>query len=102
VSATEVAPDDRTSPSGTKVKAGRGAGDDTTADGEIGWVRAFLSGLAVVVVGFAGGLGGANLILTKALGLTRNARQWLAIALFLAVVIVLAWALRWLQGRGLI
>jgi hypothetical protein len=69
---------------------------------EIGWGRAIASGLAILVVGFLGGLGGANLVLTKALGLTRDARQWIATALFFVVVIVLAWALRWLQQRGLI
>jgi len=76
------------------------AADRKTGDDDIGWVRAIVSGLVVLLVGFGGGLIGANAILTKALGLTRDARQWLATALFLVVVIVLAWALRWLQGRG--
>ena len=92
---------DPPSTGGTEAVAGQ-PDDDPGAGGEIGWVRAILSGLAVLVVGFGAGLGGANAILTKALGLTRDGRQWLATALFLAVVIALAWALRWLQGRGLI
>ena len=70
--------------------------------GEIGWIRATLSGLAILLLGFVGGVGGANLILTKALGLTRDARQWIATGLFLVVVIALAWVMRRLQARGLI
>jgi hypothetical protein len=103
VSSTEIAPaDHRPPPGGTEAAADRTTSDDMRADGGIGWVRAIVSGLVVVLVGFGAGLGGANAILTKALGLSRNARQWLATALFLAVVIVGAWALRWLQDRGLI
>jgi hypothetical protein len=99
VTTTEVTPSER--PSGAD-RAGRADSDQAGADGDIGWLRAILSGLAVLLVGFGGGLLGANAILTKALGLTRDARQWLATALFLAIVIVGAWALRWLQERGLI
>jgi hypothetical protein len=102
MSSAELNPAGRPSPAGTEVAADHRAGEDTRADGEIGWARAIASGLVVLLVGFGGGVGGANAILTKALGLTRDARQWLATALFLVVVIVLAWALRWLQGRGLI
>ena len=45
---------------------------------------------------------GADRILTKALGLRRTPREWLAMALFFLVVIVLAWLLRRLQDRKLI
>ena len=86
----------------TSPDIARGAGDDAGDGPDIGWPRAIASGLAVLLVGFVGAAGGANLVLTKALGLTRDARQWLATALFLVVVIALAWVLRWLQGRGLI
>ena len=41
----------------------------------IGWGRAILSGLAVLVVGFVGAVYVPNRILTKALGLTRTARS---------------------------
>jgi flagellar biogenesis protein FliO len=58
--------------------------------------------LAVLAVGFGGAVVGANAILTKSLALTRTAREWLAIALFLAVVIILAWVLRRLQAKRLI
>ena len=73
-----------------------------SATQEIGWGRAILSGLAVLVVGFAGVVYVPNRILTKALGLTRTAREWLAIGTFFVVVCGLAWALRWLQARKLI
>jgi len=69
---------------------------------EIGWVRAILSGLAVLAVGFIGGVYGANEILIRSLALTRTAREWLATALVVVVVIVLAAALRWLQSRKLV
>jgi hypothetical protein len=75
---------------------------DEDDDGGIGWVRAILSGLAVLAVGFGGAVVGANAILTKSLALTRTAREWLAIALFLVVVIILAWVLRRLQAKRLI
>jgi hypothetical protein len=97
VTTTDVPPAER--PSGAKAPD-HAHGDRGGADGDIGWLRAILSGLVVLLVGFGGGLLGANAILTKALGLTRDARQWLATALFLVVVIVGAWALRWLQERG--
>jgi hypothetical protein len=68
----------------------------------IGWPRAIASGLAVIVIGFVGAIVGPNAVLTKSLALTRTAREWLATALFFAVIAVLAVALRWLQHRKLI
>ena len=73
-----------------------------TPEAEIGWGRAILSGLAVLAVGFAGAVYVPNRILTKALGLTRTAREWLAIGTFLVVVIALAWVLRRLQAHKVI
>ena len=69
---------------------------------EIGWLRAIGSGLAILIVGFGGAVFGADRILTKALGLRRTPREYLATALFFLVVIVLAWVLRRLQDRKLI
>ena len=69
---------------------------------EIGWLRAIGSGLAILIVGFGGAVYGADRILTKALGLRRTPREYLATALFFLVVIVLAWVLRRLQDRKLI
>ena len=68
----------------------------------IGWPRALLTGLAVLVVGLAVSVGGANLVLTRATSLSRHTREYIASALFFSVVIVLAWTLRRLQARGLI
>jgi nitrate/nitrite transporter NarK len=97
VSSTEAAQADQTSAGVTNPAP------DEPDDGDgIGWGRAIASGLVILLVGFVGGVGGANLVLTKALGLSRNVRQYIATVLFLVVVIVLAWALRWLQGRRLI
>jgi divalent metal cation (Fe/Co/Zn/Cd) transporter len=69
---------------------------------EIGWLRALATGIAILVVGFGGAVYGANRILTKALGLRRTPREWLAVGLFFLVVIALAWVLRRLQDRKLI
>jgi len=76
--------------------------DHTKPGSEIGWGRAILSGLAVLVVGFVGAVYVPNRILTNALGLTRTGREWLAVGTFLVVVLGLAWALRRLQaGRSI-
>ena len=69
---------------------------------EIGWLRAIATGLAILVVGVGVAVYGADRILTKALGLRRTPREYLAVALFFLVVIVLAWVLRRLQERKLI
>ena len=68
----------------------------------IGWARAVLTGLAVIVVGTVAAVGGANAVLTKATGLSRDLREYIASMVFLAVVIALAWVLRRLQARELI
>jgi len=92
---------DRTSEPGA---GGRDRGAAARGDDEvgIGWLRALLSGIVVLLVGFGGAVVGSNAILTKSLALTRTAREWLATALFFAVVVVLAWALRRLQARKVI
>ncbi len=71
-------------------------------ESSIGWPRAIATGLAILVATVAGAIFGANAILTKSLALTRTARAWLASALFFAVLIIVAAALRWLQQRKLI
>ena len=58
-----------------------------------------LTGLAVFAVGYAATVG-ANAILTRATGLSRDVREYVASVVFLASVIVMAWALRRLQARG--
>ena len=68
----------------------------------IGWFRAIVSGLAVLVVGLAVAVGGANEVLTRMTGLSRDNREYVASAVFFVTIAVLAWALRRLQARGLI
>jgi hypothetical protein len=68
----------------------------------IGWGRAVLTGLVVIAVGAIASVGGANAVLTQATSLSRDVREYIATAVFLGVVILLAWALRRLQARGLI
>ena len=76
--------------------------EDDVPAASIGWIRAVLTGLIVLVVGLAASVGVANLILTRATGLSRNVREYVASVVFLAVVFLLAWALRRLQAHGLI
>jgi energy-converting hydrogenase Eha subunit F len=76
--------------------------DEHRDEHDIGWLRAIATGLAVLVVGIGTTVIGGNRILTKALGVTRGGREALASALFLVVMVVLAWALRRLQARGMI
>ncbi len=66
----------------------------------IGWGRALLSGIAILVVGIGATVWGADAVLKKVTGLSRDNRQYLASALFFAIVIALAWLLRRLQQRG--
>jgi hypothetical protein len=68
----------------------------------IGWPGAVVVAVLVIIIGFAGCIIGPNAILTKSLALTRTAREWLATALFFAVLVILAVALRTLQQRKII
>jgi fumarate reductase subunit D len=76
--------------------------EDDVPAASIGWIRAVLTGVIVLVVGLAASVGVANLILTRATGLSRSDREYVASVVFLAVVFLLAWALRRLQAHGLI
>ena len=69
---------------------------------DIGWGRAIASGLAILLVGFVASVYAANAVVTKLTGVSRSTRQYLASALFLVVVVALAWVLRRLQARRLI
>jgi hypothetical protein len=78
-----------------------GAADTApAATAHIGWPRAVLSGLAILVVGFGAAVGGANYVLTGFNGGSRDTKVYLASAWFLVVVVVMAWGLRRLQARG--
>jgi hypothetical protein len=78
------------------------AGAAGEADAGIGWFRAILSGVVILVIGLGATVWGADAVLKKVTGLSRDNRQYLACALFFTVLIAMAWALRRLQQRGLI
>lgn len=74
--------------------------DDDRPD--IGWLRAIGSGLAILVVGFFATVYAADALVTNLSGVGRSTRQYVASAVFLAALLVLAWLLRRLQARRLI
>ena len=76
--------------------------EDDVPAASIGWIRAVVTGAIVLVVGLAASVGVANVILTRATGLSRSDREYVASVVFVAVVFLLAWALRRLQAHGLI
>ena len=84
--------------------AGVGLDDIVVPQAGIGWLRAIASGLAILAVGFAVGIGFTNWLLTDGSlsSLSRDDRMWLATSLCLVSVVVIAWGLRRLQARGLI
>jgi len=75
---------------------------DGAGGAHIGWLRAIASGVAVLVIGIALAVFGTNEILTRATSLSRGNREYVASAIFFAVVFGLAFVLRRLQRRGLI
>jgi hypothetical protein len=77
------------------------ASDDETPT-TIGWLRAILTSVAVVVVGIFLLVYVPNWILTKIQGKTRSSLVALATITFFVVFVALAWTLRWLQRRKII
>jgi len=69
---------------------------------DVGWVRAILSGFAIVALGFVGTVELPNLIVVHLDGLTTFTRSLLAGAMAITVVLALGWGLRRLQARRLI
>ena len=69
---------------------------------DIGWVRAIGTGLAIVVIGFAGAVFLPNLIVVQLGGVSSFIRSLLATALTVVVVIAMAWTLRRLQQRRIV
>jgi len=84
---------------------GGGAPDESVpVDGEtrpspIGWVRAVLSGLAILIVGAVLFLYVPNWALTHLTGLSRHGRVAIATTGFFVVFFAFAWALRRLQAH---
>jgi hypothetical protein len=68
----------------------------------IGWARAALTALAIVLAGIAVLVFGVNALLTHLSGLDRSQRVGIATVGFFTGLILLAWLLRRLQQRHLI
>jgi hypothetical protein len=68
----------------------------------IGWGRAILTGVAIVVVAFLGAIWLPDLILRQFSSVSRDTRTLVAATVSVVVVLAIAWALRRLQSRGAI
>ena len=69
--------------------------------GTIGWPRALLSGLAIVLVGFIAVVWVPDMLVGMS-SFTRDQRVLLAATVGVVAVLVMAWVLRRLQSRHLI
>ncbi|HEY5172040.1 MAG TPA: hypothetical protein VIK54_09965 [Acidimicrobiia bacterium] len=76
--------------------------DETDLPPTIGWFRAILTAVVIVVVGIAILVYGSNAVLTKVHGKTRSSLVGIVTPLFFVVLFALAWALRQLQRRKMI
>jgi hypothetical protein len=77
------------------------ANDDETP-ATIGWLRAILTSITIVVVGVVLLVYVPNWILTKINGKTRSSLVALATIVFFVLFLALAWTLRRLQRRKVI
>jgi len=68
----------------------------------IGWARAILTGLGLLIGGIAVGVYGAQAAVEQLTGFSRDQRVWAATAIMTLSMIVMAWLLRRLQSLGLI
>ena len=68
----------------------------------IGWLRASVTAVVIVVVGIALLVYGSNAVMTKIHGKTHGSLVAVATTMFFALLLALAWALRQLQRRKLI
>ena len=75
--------------------------DDKETVQSISWLRAILSAVAILVVGVAVLVYGANAVLTMH-GKTRTSLVGIVTPLFFVVLFALAWGLRQLQRRKII
>jgi hypothetical protein len=69
---------------------------------EIGWWRATVSSVVILVVGIGVLVYGTNAVLTRLLGLSRSGRVAIATTLFFVAFGALAWSLRRLQRGDII
>ena len=71
-------------------------------ESHIGWLRAILTAAAIVVVGIAVCVYGANAMLTKVKSLDRHQQVALATTIFFVGLFAIAWVLRILQRSKII
>lgn len=69
---------------------------------EIGWIRAILTAIGILVVGVTVLVYATNAVILKAKGLNHGNRVGIATTMFFVALLVLAVALRQLQRRKLI
>lgn len=66
----------------------------------IGWLRAMVTGVLIVMVGIAALAYGTNALVTRLTSLDRSQRVGVATACFFIVFAAVAWGLRRLQRSG--
>lgn len=71
-------------------------------DTGIGWLRAIVTGVAILVVGLGVSVVGSNEIITRVTSVSRDNAAYLASTFFVVCIAVSAWVLRRLQKRGLV
>jgi hypothetical protein len=76
--------------------------EDAESPSPIGWGRAALTAIAILVVGTASLVIAPNWVLVHLTGLSRNGRVAVATVGFVTFFVALAWGLRRLQARGVI
>jgi hypothetical protein len=76
--------------------------EDEESPSPIGWGRAALTAIAILVIGTATLVIAPNWVLVHLTGLSRNGRVAVATVGFVVIFVALAWELRRLQARGVI
>jgi hypothetical protein len=76
--------------------------DDTEPPQTIGWPRAILTTVIILVVGIGVLVYGTDAVLTKIHGKTRSSLVAVATTMFFVALIAFAWCLRRLQRRKII
>ena len=76
--------------------------DTDTTPHEIGWPRAILTTVVIVIVAIALLVYGANALLTKVHSASRSTLVGIVTPLFFVVLVAMAWVLRQLQRRNVL
>lgn len=74
--------------------------DDQAPPAAIGWLRAMVTGVLIVVIGIGALAYGTNALVTRLTSLDRSQRVGVATASFFIVFAAIAWGLRRLQRSG--